>query len=132
MHPHPENVDSQGVRIAGTKEIVDRKVANLHKIELFACINGIIWLALGVPFIVASLAFSCGIQLLENLRLFVIPGSLKCPAHLAIQPSPCNPTVRYGFGHDHNSNIYKVVRIVNYRGHMRESHKAAMLFMFTT
>ena len=50
MHPHPENVDSQGARIAGTKEIVDRKVANLHKIELFACINGIIWLALGSTF----------------------------------------------------------------------------------
>ena len=50
VHPHPENVDSQGVRIAGTKEIVDRKLANLHKIELFACINGIIWLALGSTF----------------------------------------------------------------------------------
>ena len=127
MHPHPENVDSQGVRIAGTKEIVDRKVANLYKIELFACINSIIWLA--VPFIVASLAFSCGIRLLENLRLFVIPES---PSVL--------PILQYNLLHatllsDMDlvmTTIPISIKWLEMSIIVRESHKAAMLFMFTT
>ena len=44
------------------------------------------------------------------------PKLTKSPAHLAIKPSPANPIARYAFGHDHNSNDYKVLRIVNYKG----------------
>ena len=77
--------------------------------------------ALVVTSIVASPAFA-------ESKVVPYPKLPKCPARLAIKPPPANPIARYAFGHDHNSNDYKVLRIVNYKGASERNQQSRNLF----
>lgn len=74
-----------------------------------------------VTSIVASPAFA-------ESKVVPYPKLPKCPARLAIKPPPANPIARYAFGHDHNSNDYKVLRIVNYKGASERNQQSRNLF----
>ncbi|KAL0004014.1 hypothetical protein SO802_011575 [Lithocarpus litseifolius] len=90
------------------------RVAELHRMDVFACINGII--CVGGYFYSGFSGFFLWNPAISESKAVLYPKLPKSPVNLAIKPSPANPIARYAFGHDHNSNDYKVLRMVNYKG----------------